>query len=121
VRTSDLHALLEEVRADLTDGQDLALAAQLVSDALNRRVRRVRRTLRDLRTYLAEHDGADVEEVIGRIDTLTRRTAEFEAQMRLLANRVGETAAGFEDELSDAADAVEESLDAATPLEDDRA
>lgn len=103
--------LLADVRDDLTDGQDLALASQLVSDVLVRRVRRSRQQLDTITDALDDQD-ADYDALIERIEQLRRRTDEFEEQMRGLAERMRELTDGYESELTHLASTDRLSLDA---------
>lgn len=97
-----MEPVLDELRDDLTDGQDLALAAQLVGDVLARRARRARETLGRLSELVDEQAGAfglTSDELEARVRTLTDRTGDFEREMRRLATRLKEAAEDYEDEL----------------------
>lgn len=99
---------LEQVRQDLTDGHDLALAAQLIADALVRRVRRARRMLDEVEQRLPpteERDESDVR-VVAQVEILRDRTAGFEREMGRLSTRIERTMASYEAELQDLADTM---------------
>jgi predicted nucleic acid-binding Zn-ribbon protein len=107
---SDMNDLLEDVRTDLTDGADLALAAQLIGDALQRRIRRINRSLRHLESRADELDGDD-RALRERIGTMRERTRRFETEMTALARRLDADASSFEDDLNDLADGLDGLLD----------
>lgn len=93
---------LEQVRFDLTDGQDLALAARLVGDAVARRARRARETLGRLGEALDDDDNrVKIEKDVlrERIESLEKRTAAFEQEMREFARRLSENSERYEDDL----------------------
>lgn len=109
-----LEIMLDELREDLTDGQDLALAARLVGDALGRRVRRARETLRHLNRLADRGDGAfglEPDELAQRLALLEDRTADFEDEMRALAERMTSMAEGYEQELRRLAERTDEDTD----------
>lgn len=104
--------VLDSVRRDLTDGQDLALAAQLIADALVRRVRRARRTLDTVELRLRDGDpeAAGDAKVRRHVDLLRERTSGFEREMRRLSDRLERTMAAYEDELQQLADEVDDEM-----------
>lgn len=94
--------MLDQLREDLTDGQDLALAARLVGDALTRRMRRARETLAHLEQMVEGGRGAfglEPDELASRIRVLQERTVDFEREMRSLADRLTDGAESYEHEL----------------------
>lgn len=90
---------LADIRDDLTDGEDLSLAARLIGDTLGRRMRRARRLLAEL----DEHEGGPDHD---RLDHLRRRADEVESQLEQVSARFGELSEAFESELSDLADSL---------------
>lgn len=106
-RSDDAADHLSEIRTELTDGRDLSLAAQLVSDVLARRVRRVVRSLDALEELLDELDG---EELADHVETLRRRTTTFREETEVLAERLARSTDAFEDDVSAAAALVDEAF-----------
>ena len=97
----DLEEFVDEVRRDLADGDDLAMAMTLIGDALQRRVRRVRRSL----DVAARHDSEEFERVADQVrHTLDRYETALEQGRAELEHVIKE----FQSELDDSAERLDD-------------
>jgi DNA anti-recombination protein RmuC len=103
---AEMSDLLEDVRADLVDGADLALAAQLIGDVLHRRIRRIHRSLRALERRADELDAGEDHPLRERIASMRARTHRFEAETQALAKQLDQGATAFEHELGEMTDGL---------------
>lgn len=94
---------LSDIRSDLTDGEDLALAVRLITDALSRRMLRARRLLDEVEDQEAVDEGTR-----GQLDDLRRRADEVEGELGRLSERFSGLLRGFEAELAGLADELDE-------------
>lgn len=106
-----LDMMLSELRDELVDGQDLALAIRLVGDVFGRRVKRAQSTLTRLEDLAADGGsafGLTDEQLVKRIEILKNRTADFEIEMRRLSDLLATLAHGYDRELTELVDEVDE-------------
>lgn len=94
----DADVRLRDLRQDLLDGDDLALALNLVKDSLHRRLRRIERSLLNVPL---DGDGDARQYVVARIEaTLERHRAAMEDESARLSDHIE----SFQEQLVDAAD-----------------
>lgn len=92
----DEEHLLEDLRRDLQDGDDLSMAVSLVSDAVQRRVRRVRRSL-----DLLDPDDAGSEALRRRLQMVLDR---YQSALDLQSDGLERIIDDFQPTLADLAD-----------------
>lgn len=96
---------LRDLQVDLGDGDDLAMAIQLIGDALHRRIRRVKRSLRELHSLT---DDPQLEHLTSRVHgTLARYQEDLNASHKQLR----EVIQSFQEDLQQSAAAIEKQLD----------
>lgn len=94
---------LSDIRGDLTDGEDLALAVRLITDALGRRMVRARNLLDEVERQEAVDDTAR-----SQLEDLRRRADEVEGELGRLSERFSGLVRGFEAELVGLAEELED-------------
>lgn len=92
---------LQQLHRDLLDGEDLSLATRLVSDVLERRLGRVRRSLRDVAGATAPRTRRTLEQVRSSLDRhqvgIQDRSGRLTALIEEFAEELHDAARRLED------------------------
>lgn len=99
----DSEPLIDRLRIDLLDGEDLSLTLSLITDVLERRVKRVRHALEEI-----ERSEVGDERLLQITGQVQRRMVKFEEQVGARRDQLQEVITEFQVALDEFARALEQ-------------